>query len=336
MDQVLKSTGEMAATMRQHKGRVAEQAGGRRHVYRCLCKTTVRESADLSSRPAAELGPGDIIEEVEQRAKGAAVRVAFETVWAPRGPNLAVMGWVSAASGDGEQILEALPSDEAKAWRQGKPAQLRRATAVYKSLSSQQLRAGAGGGVYRAENLGVIRAAVERESEKVGELMKGQMVAVRNTRTLPSGQPRVQFDSVWLGSGPNLGAAGWASIAGSDGGVLLSSVGRAEAESWQAASLELLVKVLGRQGVDVKAALEEQEVPPWKEAVAAALAAQDAGGGRYPSPATCAAMAGVVTGCVGAAGVSTEAAALLRTLAGTLQQAASRQPAGASGVGDEV
>ena len=29
MDQVLKSTGEMAATMRQHKGRVAEQAGVR-------------------------------------------------------------------------------------------------------------------------------------------------------------------------------------------------------------------------------------------------------------------------------------------------------------------
>lgn len=138
-------------------------------------------------------------------------------------------------------------------WRDGiRPTLLRRAVAMYKSLAEQSMvHTEAGGGVFTCVKTGVIRDAVERQSEKVGSLEAGSVVPISAAATLESGVERVRFESVWKESGPNLGLAGWSSIAAANGGIVLEPMLEQDAMEWRSRSLAVLASVLGRQGMEV-------------------------------------------------------------------------------------
>jgi hypothetical protein len=57
---------------------------------------------------------------------------------------------------------------------------------------------------------------------------------------------------VWKSTGPNLGLAGWSSIAAANGGIVLEPMSEADAQSWREGSLKLLAATLGRQGLNVE------------------------------------------------------------------------------------
>eukprot|EP01046_Picozoa_sp_COSAG06_P020100 COSAG06_NODE_1458_length_9400_cov_237.814717_3_plen_479_part_00 len=57
---------------------------------------------------------------------------------------------------------------------------------------------------------------------------------------------------VWKSTGPNLGLAGWSSIAAANGGIVLEPLSEADAQSWREGSLKLLAATLGRQGLNVE------------------------------------------------------------------------------------
>jgi hypothetical protein len=163
--QAVSSKGEMGRVVRQHQSRTNIRKGGTREIYRCVRKAIVRAEATMDSASVGDLFEGDIIEEMYEVLVDGTRRLNFETVWATRGPDLGLIGWLSAVSSAGEVTLEALSSDEAERWRLGtKPTLLRRSVAMYKSLSEQSLvhEDGSGGGVYTCVKPGVIRAHKER------------------------------------------------------------------------------------------------------------------------------------------------------------------------------
>ena len=239
----------------------------------------VRAGQAMDSDMCASLFEGDVLEEIEQVAmEDGTRRVNFETVWgnftgnpllwvvlelfrtdrllviaAERGPDLGLTGWTSVQSSAGDTILETMTKEDALMWRDGiRPTLLRRAVAMYKSLAEQSMvHTEAGGGVYTCVKTGVIRASAERESEKVGSLDPGSIVPISAAATLESGVERVRFESVWKASGPNLGLAGWSSIAASNGGTVLEPMLEQDAIDWRSKSLAVLASVLGRQGVEV-------------------------------------------------------------------------------------
>lgn len=57
---------------------------------------------------------------------------------------------------------------------------------------------------------------------------------------------------VWKATGPNLGLAGWTSIAAANGGTVLEPMSEADAKRWRAEALALLAATLGREGLDAK------------------------------------------------------------------------------------
>ena len=58
---------------------------------------------------------------------------------------------------------------------------------------------------------------------------------------------------MWKATGPNLGLAGWSSIASANGAIVLEPMSQAKAEKWRIDALALLGATLGRQGLDVEA-----------------------------------------------------------------------------------
>ena len=163
--QAMASKGEMGRVVRQHQSRTSIRKGGARALYRCVRKAIVRAEPSMDSASVGDLFEGDIVEELYEVFVDGTRRLNFETVWAKRGPDLGLVGWMSVVNRSGEVTLEALSSEKAALWRQGtKPTLLRRSVAMYKSLAEQSLvyQDGLGGGVYTCVKPGVIRAHKRR------------------------------------------------------------------------------------------------------------------------------------------------------------------------------
>lgn len=155
----------MAYVVRQHQSRTRDRKGGVRELYRCVRKALVRKEAAKSSDSIGDIFPGDMLEELFEMDVDGIRRLNFETIWATRGPDLGLSGWISVVSNSSEVILETLSVDEKEMWLLGtKPTLLRRSIAMYKSLAEQSLvyEHGSGGGVYTCVKVGVIRARKER------------------------------------------------------------------------------------------------------------------------------------------------------------------------------
>lgn len=99
----------------------------------------------------------------------------------------------------------------------------------------------------------VIRAGLHGQSEKVGDMRKGRLVAVYGPPCGPQGGvQRVQFDCIWSDMGPDLGKAGWTSTVAASGKTVLQPLSMEERDAFIEASLLKLEEILGRQGVNVK------------------------------------------------------------------------------------
>lgn len=105
--------------------------------------------------------------------------------------------------------------------------------------------------VYSCVHRTAVRAEISMDSDKVGELLRGQhLIAIKEAKSDGTRPDRICFDCVWSDGGPNLSLKGWVSTTrASDGSKLLQELDSSEALVWQESSLAVLRSIMKEQGL---------------------------------------------------------------------------------------